>query len=197
MMRRILFCFPRLCSTVDTVPSAPPPPSMPTTPISDLYDSDDEESEFNKKSLPPPPPKFDIKNTIPFIPPVTEGYVVKVYDGDTITIASKLPYNNSPVYRFHVRLNGIDSPEIKGKTEEEKAAAHKAQKALENLILHKDVTLKNLKTEKYGRILADVYIRKIKVNQWMLNNHYAVVYDGGTKFSPQSWERYLATGRTD
>jgi endonuclease YncB( thermonuclease family) len=192
MMRRILFCFPRLYSTVDAVP--PPPTSTPPT---ELYDSDDEESELNRKSLPPPPPKFDMTNTIPFIPPVTEGYVIKVYDGDTITIASKLPYNNSPVYRFHVRLNGIDSPEIKGKTEEEKTAAHTVQKALENLILHKDVTLKNLKTEKYGRILADVYIKKMHLNQWMLDNHYAVVYDGGTKFSPQSWERYLGTGRTD
>jgi len=38
--------------------------------------------------------------TIPFVPPITNGYVIKVYDGDTITIASKLPYINSPLYRF-------------------------------------------------------------------------------------------------
>ena len=54
------------------------------------------------------------KDTIPFIPPISGGVVIKVYDGDTITIASKLPYKKSPLYRFSVRLNGIDSPEIKG-----------------------------------------------------------------------------------
>jgi endonuclease YncB( thermonuclease family) len=164
-----------------------------------LYESDEEEEAvFNsveKKSLPPPPPKYDMKNTIPFIPPITDGYVIKVYDGDTITVASKLPYLNSPVYRFHVRLNGIDSPEIKGKTEDEKNAAHQAQKALENLILHKTVTLKNLKTEKYGRILADVYLKTTYLNKWMLDNNYAVKYDGGTKYVPDSWGEFIKTGR--
>ena len=72
--------------------------------------------------------------------------MIKVYDGDTITIASKLPYENSELYRFSVRLNGIDAPEIKGKTEDEKNAAHVSQKALEKLILHKNVILKNTNT---------------------------------------------------
>jgi endonuclease YncB( thermonuclease family) len=51
-------------------------------------------------------------DTIPFIPPITSGKVIKVYDGDTVTIASKLPYDNSPIYRFSIRLLGIDSPEM-------------------------------------------------------------------------------------
>ena len=36
------------------------------------------------------------KDTIPFIPPITSGKVIKVYDGDTITIASKLAFEGSP-----------------------------------------------------------------------------------------------------
>lgn len=55
-------------------------------------------------------------DTIPFVHPVNSGICIKVYDGDTITIAAKLPYKGSPIYRFSVRLNGIDTPEIKGKT---------------------------------------------------------------------------------
>ena len=35
------------------------------------------------------------KNTKPFVPPLKEGIVIKVYDGDTITIASKLPFKES------------------------------------------------------------------------------------------------------
>lgn len=60
-------------------------------------------------------PEIKWEDTVEFKFPVPSGKVIKVYDGDTITIASKMPYDNSPLYRFHVRLNGIDTPEIKGK----------------------------------------------------------------------------------
>jgi endonuclease YncB( thermonuclease family) len=135
-------------------------------------------------------PLYNLKNTIPFVPPITGGFVIKVYDGDTITIASKLPHASSPMYRFSVRLDGIDTPEMHGKSNDEKTAARNAQRVLEQMILHKEVTLKNIKTEKYGRILADVYCNNIHINQWMLDNRYAVKYDGGTKSVPSSWLEY-------
>jgi endonuclease YncB( thermonuclease family) len=123
---------------------------------------------------------------VPFVPPITSGYVIKVYDGDTITIAGRLPYPESRLYRFQVRLLGIDSPEIKGKTEKEKEAAHKSQQALEGLVLNKTVLLREISTEKYGRILANVYLvaesgQELLVNKWMLTNGHAVPYDGKTK----------------
>jgi endonuclease YncB( thermonuclease family) len=121
------------------------------------------------------------KDAIQFVPPITEGEVVHVYDGDTITIVSKLPYDASPLYRFSIRLAGIDCAEIKGKTEKERELAQESKRALQKLILNKVVTLKNLKTEKYGRVLADVYLGDIHVNQWLLDNNYAVPYSGGTK----------------
>ena len=127
------------------------------------------------------------ENTVPFVPPITLGKVIKVYDGDTFTIVSKLPYNGSPMYRFSVRINGIDSPEIKGKTANEKELAKKSREALSNLILGKIITLQNVSTEKYGRILADVYLGDLCVNEWMITNNYAVKYDGGTKERPDEW----------
>ena len=51
---------------------------------------------------------INYKDTIPYIPNVTYGKVIKVYDGDTITIACKMPFDNSPIYRFSVRIAGID-----------------------------------------------------------------------------------------
>jgi endonuclease YncB( thermonuclease family) len=126
------------------------------------------------------PVKLSTKS-IPFVPPITEGQVINVYDGDTITIVSKLPYDASPLYRFSVRLAGIDCAEIKGKTEHERELAQEAKFALQKLILNKIITLKNLKTEKYGRVLADVYLGDLHVNQWLLDNKYAVSYSGGTK----------------
>jgi endonuclease YncB( thermonuclease family) len=124
---------------------------------------------------------------VPFVPPVTCGKVIKVYDGDTITIASRLPFTDSPIYKFPVRLLGIDCPEIKGSTETEKNLAKSARDALSSRINGKMVILKNVSTEKYGRLLADVYIDGANMNQWMLDNNYAVKYDGGTKSRPDNW----------
>jgi micrococcal nuclease len=130
---------------------------------------------------------IDYKSTMKFVPPVYFGKVIKVYDGDTITIASKLPYNNSPMYRFAIRLNGINSPEIKGKTTVEKDLAKISRDKLNHLIFGKIVVLKNTNTEKYGRILADVYYEDIHINKWMLDNKLAVPYDGGMKQIPDEW----------
>jgi endonuclease YncB( thermonuclease family) len=134
------------------------------------------------------------EETTAFTPPITGGQVIKVYDGDSITIAGYLPMYNSPLFRFSVRLNGIDTPEIKGKNEDEKTAAKEARDALSNLILHKEIILKNVSTEKYGRVLADVYMGDLCVNDWLIKEHYAVKYDGGTKVSPTSWIKYRLTG---
>ena len=142
---------------------------------------------FTKPNIDDALSNADWLNTVPFVPPVTSGKVIKVYDGDTITIASRLPFTNSPIYKFPVRLLGIDCPEIKGSTETEKNLAKSARDALSSRINGKMVILKNVSTEKYGRLLADVYIDGENMNQWMLNNNYAVKYDGGTKSRPDNW----------
>lgn len=130
------------------------------------------------------------KDTVIFIPPINKGFVIKVYDGDTITIASKLPFHNSPIYRFTVRLNGIDCPEIKGKTDDEKQCAQIAKKELSDLILHKVVSLKNITIEKYGRLLADVYLDDLHLNEYMIHKRLAVKYNGGKKELPSNWMNY-------
>ena len=133
-------------------------------------------------------------DTVEFTFPIIGGRVIKVYDGDTITIASKMPFADSPLYRLSVRLNGIDTPEIKGKTEDEKTAAKQVRDVLSTLILNKYITLANIQTEKYGRILADVYVGGLHVNEWLVSEKYAVKYDGGTKKVPESWLKYRTSG---
>lgn len=126
-----------------------------------------------------------------FIPNITFGKVVKVYDADTITIANHLTIGgtqSTEIYRFQVRLNGVDSPEIKSKNATTKELAKKARDALSNMIFWKIVELKNVKLEKYGRLLADVYLGDLHLNQWLIDNNYAVRYDGGTKQIPDEWE---------
>jgi micrococcal nuclease len=161
-------------------------PSLSLLDTMSLYDSNEWLNKLDKQ--------IDWKDCVPFVPPVDKGIVIKVYDGDTITIASKLPYSNSLLYRFSVRLNGIDCPEIKGNDEYEKDCAQLAKKELSDLILNKLVTLKNIQTEKYGRILADVYIDDLHLNAYLLKKRLAVPYDGGKKINPKNWMHYYYTG---
>ena len=135
-----------------------------------------------------------VEDTVEFTFPIKGGRVIKCYDADTITIASKLPYKESPLYRLSVRLTGIDAPEIKGKSEEEKELAKQARDFVSNLILNKYVRLENVESEKYGRILADVYIGDVHLNDLLIKERYAVKYGGGTKLKPTSWFKYKNTG---
>jgi endonuclease YncB( thermonuclease family) len=131
---------------------------------------------------------LEYKDTQKFIPPISQGKVIKVYDGDTFTIGTYLAASTistvaskPEAYRFSVRMRGIDSPEMKTKNAHEREAAIKAQTALSMKIKNRVVELKNVAYDKYGRILADVYLEEEHINQWMLNNKHAKIYDGGKK----------------
>ena len=138
------------------------------------------------------------KSTVPFIPPITQGKVVKVYDGDTITVASKIPGSDT-WYRFSVRLSGIDCPEIKSKSESEKEVAQLAKQFVTSQVLNQVVTLENVEMEKYGRLLARVRYEDCFSKDWYYLNdelckrRLAVAYDGGTKVSPGNWKEFSST----
>lgn len=138
-----------------------------------------------------------VKNSIPFVPQLTEGIVVKVYDGDTITIVSKLPYDSSPLYKFSVRINNIDCPEIKGSIDDEKQCAKIAKQRVTDLILNKRIEVRNIGTEKYGRVLADVLIDGEDVGSLLVNERLALRYNGGTKQRPVSWLKYYQSGEME
>ena len=140
------------------------------------------------------PDNLNPKDLALFVPPLKTGVVIKVYDGDTITIASKVPgLYNSPIYKFSVRLNGIDTPEMRTKDEDEKEIAILARDALSEKIMGKEIRLENVKTEKYGRLLCDIYLGQSHLNQWLIDNKYALPYDGGAKVIPESWKKYHHT----
>ena len=75
------------------------------------------------------------ENTKPFIPNIKSAKVIKVYDGDTITIAAKVHPLDMNYYRFSVRLAHIDCPEIKSKNTYEKEYATRAKDELQKIIL--------------------------------------------------------------
>jgi len=138
------------------------------------------------------PKDINPKEVTRFVPPVSRGRVIKVYDGDTITIAAYLPYRKSKLYKFSVRLAGIDCPELKTSNKAEKEIAILARDFVSNIIMGKMVDLKGVSTEKYGRILADVVYEKKSISQLLLEKRLAVVYDGGSKSQacPRNWKKF-------
>jgi endonuclease YncB( thermonuclease family) len=135
-------------------------------------------------------------NTQKFVPPIMYGKVVNVLDGDIITVASPLFNTVHPIYRFSVRLRGVESPEIRESSEYEKELAIIARNALSSKVLNKMVILENTDLEKYGRILADVFLAKnpeseselemqkkesISISQWMLKHNYTMPYSRDSK----------------
>jgi micrococcal nuclease len=115
-----------------------------------------------------------------YVPKPTTGLVIKVYDGDTLTIASHYHGAN---YRFSVRLKGIDAPELRASTPAERDAAWAAQKALYKLAFGANVELCEHGRDKYGRTLAVVIETesRINLNEYMLENGYAKLYNGGRR----------------
>lgn len=151
---------------------------------------------YSNKTIPTNINPKDIKT---FIPEITEGRVIKCYDGDTITVAAYLPYKESELYKFSVRINGIDCPEIRSKVETEKRCAVIAKKTVEKKLLDKMIKLDNVKTEKYGRILADIFLKdepNISIGIWLIEQKLAVNYDGKKKILPDNWLEYY-NGYTD
>ena len=128
------------------------------------------------------PENITVKDCPTFIPHIEQGRVIQVDDCDTITIATKISnLENSLIYRFEIRLSGIDTPEIKSKNHDEKEIAKLVQQKLHNKIIGKIVQLKNINIEKSSRLLAEVYFNDIFINKWLIETNCAVEYDGGTK----------------
>ena len=63
------------------------------------------------------------------------------------------------------------------------------QPEIADWIIYQYIDIKNVSTEKYGRLLADVYFEGTNMNNWMVSNNYAVEYDGGTKHRDKSWDK--------
>ena len=88
-----------------------------------------------------------------------EGAIyVRNYDGDTITF--NLP-NLHPIIgnKIRVRLNGLDTPEIRGKCDKEKYNAEQARDMVTDILKDAErIDLKNMGRGKYFRIAADVIV---------------------------------------
>jgi micrococcal nuclease len=110
--------------------------------------------------------------------------LIKVVDGDTIDVRIDLGFDISIEKR--VRLAGIDTPESRTKDLEEKAMGLEAKEYLKQALKGKSIVIKTElsdSSEKYGRVLGWLFVdgNSNSVNNLMVKDGYAWVYDGGTK----------------
>ncbi len=109
--------------------------------------------------------------------------VISVYDGDTFRVdIDSLP----PIVgkNIRIRVNGVDTPEIRGKCPYEKNLALKARDFVRNKLSNaKEIKLTNLQRGKYFRVVANVLIDGVSLERELLDNELAYEYSGGKKLS--------------
>lgn len=144
----------------------------------------------------------------------TLGRLVDIIDGDSLCII--LPVLNN-FYKYNVRLNGIDTCEMRSKHQENKNLAIRARDTLLELVTEKQYTteltkhnireildkcvvtlfVECLDFDKYGRLLANVYFDsptagKIQLSEYLLQHKLAYQYTGKTKLTEDEQLESLA-----
>ena len=111
-----------------------------------------------------------------------EGAVyIRNYDGDTITF--NLP-GLHPIIgeKISIRVNSIDTPEIRGNCEKEKYDAKQAKEMVTDILKDAEqIVLRNMERGKYFRIAADVIVDGENLADVLIEAGMAVRYDGGKK----------------
>jgi len=112
------------------------------------------------------------------------GQVTGVIDGDTIEVKLMVWLDQEVVTR--VRIDGIDTPEMRGKCQREKDMAEQARQLTEQLLSQPEVALHDIQHDKYGgRVRARVITRSGQdVGQNLIDAGLARPYRGAAR---QPW----------
>lgn len=106
--------------------------------------------------------------------------LVRVIDGDTIEVDIDLGFFTHVTTRL--RLLGVDTPELIGP---DRARALIVKSVLTGMLSNRPLKLRTVKSDKYGRFLADVWVEHetdvTHVNQWLIDSGYGIAYVGGPK----------------
>ena len=111
----------------------------------------------------------------PAWPDLRTGKVIKVYDGDTVTIGTQ------DMVRHSCRLSGIDTAELRTRDKVEKARAYASRDFLRSRVMDKIVDITVNGVDKYGRVLCVISFEGVNINELMIEKGGAVEYEGGSK----------------
>lgn len=112
---------------------------------------------------------------------VLAGDVVRVYDGDTITV--NVPQWSDIIGdEIGVRVRGVDTPEIRGDCEVEKEKAKEARDYVRARLEGADqVILENIERGKYFRVVATVRVDGESLADILLDRGLGREYGGGSR----------------
>jgi endonuclease YncB( thermonuclease family) len=109
--------------------------------------------------------------------------VERVVDGDTIDVILDLGFDIR--FKSRVRLYGIDTPESRTRNKDEKVRGKMAGAFLKDAVDNgtKVVIETKLKDSrgKYGRVLGNVVVDGVNINEALIKNFLAVAYFGQSK----------------
>ena len=106
----------------------------------------------------------------------------RVVDGDTVDVTIDLGFKI--FHKARVRMYGIDTPESRTRDLDEKARGILSKSFLQDALVQSNkVIIKTQKDAKgkFGRILGELYVNDININQLMVDKYLAVAYTGQSK----------------
>ena len=150
-------------------------------------------------------PFFSLKGTN------TDTRVVNVIDGDTLVLI--IPIFGG-YHKFYTRLNGINTCEVHSNNEQVKELGFKAKYRVIELISKKElknivgitkkqiielfdnkvytVYIECLDFDKYGRLLANVFINNKNLSEILIEEKLGYEYNGDTKLSEEEELKVLS-----
>ena len=111
--------------------------------------------------------------------------VKKVVDGDTLDIVLNLGFN--VLHSVRIRMAGIDTPESRTRDLDEKARGKLAKAFLKNWLSQenekKKIVVRTFKKTKgkFGRVIAEIWVDDVNVNEDMIKCYHAVPYSAQNK----------------
>ena len=102
--------------------------------------------------------------------------LIKIIDGDTIDAEIDLGF--STFVKKRIRFLGIDAPETRTRDLEEKQAGLKAKSRVEALFDASNgmFVLRSHGVGKYGRVLGEIFIDKVNINNLLIEEGLASKY---------------------
>jgi len=121
------------------------------------------------------------QETEPSYGTISVSRVIRVIDGDTFVVDID-QFPDLIGKHISVRVNGIDTPELRGKCDREKDLAVKAKERVDALLKTADtIVLENLSRGSFFRIVADVIIDGVSLGEIILNESLATPYRPGSE----------------
>jgi len=108
--------------------------------------------------------------------------VIKVIDGDTVDVSIDLGFDI--FLNERIRFHGINCPESRTSNKEEKIKGLASKAFTESkLPIGKEIIIqsKTFSKEKFGRILADILVDGVNLNEELVEEGLAVVFMADTK----------------